>query len=97
VSDADEQKQLGDLRRLAKATSLSIARRLRAGEVVSPSEVDKLARLEVRISTLEQFFRLRDLTRQPGIAAPLVEAVATRAKRTKRKKTDAARTKTKTD
>lgn len=86
MSESDD-KPAKELRRFLDAKKLKVATLMRAGEDVPAAELDRIARLEVRIATLEQFNRLRDLTRQPGLARPPEEAViatATKRKRTRR-------------
>ena len=49
---------------LLRATKRQVARRLEAGERVRASELRAIADLELRLAQLEQFERLRELTRE---------------------------------
>lgn len=59
----DLEEELDVQRRLLKVTQGQLANAMKAGEDVDPSKIDALTKATVRLANLEQYFRLRELTR----------------------------------
>jgi hypothetical protein len=70
VTDAELEQRISDLRRLAGAQEISIARRLGADEPVPTSDINGLAQLTMRLDTLERILEHRRSLSLPNEKKP---------------------------